>query len=243
MPVVQTNNSSAFIGGVEIGSRYQFGKLVVGWEGDVTWGDINNTSTLPTAARSPPGLLTRSLSTSINWTGTGPRRSVSPTTTGCSTERPAQRSRASATPRTFTAARHSRVRRHWHRQEPRRLDGRHRPRVGVLAELVGKAEYDYLDFGNRNVAINGSFSASCPSARPAGQQPRQPVQGWSELQVHAELLVRNPRRDALARAPGRWPGALRLTLAKRTIERATISCAARTGWRWPQRFRGRQEIS
>ena len=44
-PVVQTNNPSAFIGGVEIGSRYQFGKLVVGWEGDVTWGDINNTST------------------------------------------------------------------------------------------------------------------------------------------------------------------------------------------------------
>jgi hypothetical protein len=37
VPVLQTNNPSSFIGGVEVGSRYQFGKLVVGWEGDVTW--------------------------------------------------------------------------------------------------------------------------------------------------------------------------------------------------------------
>jgi outer membrane immunogenic protein len=39
VPVIQTTNSSGFIGGVEGGDRYQFGKLVVGWEADITWGD------------------------------------------------------------------------------------------------------------------------------------------------------------------------------------------------------------
>ena len=56
-PVVQTNKPSAFIGGVEIGSRYQFGKLVVGWEGDVTWGDINNTEHPCQRRPSPPGCV------------------------------------------------------------------------------------------------------------------------------------------------------------------------------------------
>ncbi len=71
VPVTQTNKGSGFIGGVEVGSRYQFGKLVVGWEGDVTWGDINNTSTTTNAGPLGAGLISRSLSTSVNWTGTG----------------------------------------------------------------------------------------------------------------------------------------------------------------------------
>jgi outer membrane immunogenic protein len=33
VPVIQTTNSSGFIGGIEGGSNYQFGNLVVGWEG------------------------------------------------------------------------------------------------------------------------------------------------------------------------------------------------------------------
>jgi outer membrane immunogenic protein len=44
-PVIQTTTSSSFIGGVEGGDRYQFGKLVIGWEADITWGDMNGTST------------------------------------------------------------------------------------------------------------------------------------------------------------------------------------------------------
>jgi opacity protein-like surface antigen len=32
VPVVQTTTGSAFIGGIEAGDRYQFGKLVLGWE-------------------------------------------------------------------------------------------------------------------------------------------------------------------------------------------------------------------
>ena len=39
VPVVQTTTGSGFIGGVEGGDRYQFGKLVVGWEADMTWGE------------------------------------------------------------------------------------------------------------------------------------------------------------------------------------------------------------
>jgi outer membrane immunogenic protein len=45
VPVIQTTNSSGFIGGIEGGSNYQFGNLVVGWEGDITWGGVNGTST------------------------------------------------------------------------------------------------------------------------------------------------------------------------------------------------------
>jgi outer membrane immunogenic protein len=45
VPVIQTTTSSGFIGGVEGGDRYQFGKLVIGWEADITWGGVNGTST------------------------------------------------------------------------------------------------------------------------------------------------------------------------------------------------------
>ena len=45
VPVIQMVNRSGFIGGIEGGDRYQFGKLVVGWEADMLWGGINGTST------------------------------------------------------------------------------------------------------------------------------------------------------------------------------------------------------
>jgi outer membrane immunogenic protein len=73
VPAVQTVNTSGFIGGVEGGSRYQFGKLVVGWEGDITFGKINGTST--TSFVGPLGALgippiSRSLAVNTNWTAT-----------------------------------------------------------------------------------------------------------------------------------------------------------------------------
>src|ERR1700760_2253955 len=43
-PPVQTTSGSSFIGGIEGGDRYQFGKLVIGWEGDIAWGDTGGTS-------------------------------------------------------------------------------------------------------------------------------------------------------------------------------------------------------
>jgi opacity protein-like surface antigen len=57
--VLTCGRTRGSIGSVEVGSRYQFGKLVVGWEGDVTWGDITTTNAGPLGA----GLLSRSLST------------------------------------------------------------------------------------------------------------------------------------------------------------------------------------
>jgi outer membrane immunogenic protein len=70
-PVVQTTTGSGFIGGVEGGDRYQFGKLVIGWEADMTWGQIggsSNTGFGPSFF--PPLTFNRALNTSINWTGT-----------------------------------------------------------------------------------------------------------------------------------------------------------------------------
>src|SRR6516162_4343508 len=56
VPVVQTTDSSSFIGGIEGGDRYQFGKLVIGWEADMNWGNMNGTSV---SSFSPvPGLFT-----------------------------------------------------------------------------------------------------------------------------------------------------------------------------------------
>ena len=67
VPVIQTTNSSGFIGGIEGGSNYQFGNLVVGWEGDITWGSVNGTSTTSFGAPLlPPGVLTRSIAANTN---------------------------------------------------------------------------------------------------------------------------------------------------------------------------------
>src|ERR1700693_693185 len=70
VPVVQTTTSSGFIGGVEGGDRYQFGKLVVGWEADMTWGGVNGTST--TTFSPIPALFTvsRTLTADTKWVGT-----------------------------------------------------------------------------------------------------------------------------------------------------------------------------
>jgi outer membrane immunogenic protein len=73
VPVIQSTNPSAFVGGVEGGSRYQFAKLVVGWEADITWGNLNGTNT--TSFTSPViggGIapITRSITTDTKWVAT-----------------------------------------------------------------------------------------------------------------------------------------------------------------------------
>jgi outer membrane immunogenic protein len=73
VPVIQTTNPSAFIGGIEGGSRYQFAKLVVGWEGDITWGNLNGTNTTSFSSPIIGGVLppiTRSLTTDTKWVAT-----------------------------------------------------------------------------------------------------------------------------------------------------------------------------
>jgi outer membrane immunogenic protein len=70
-PVVQRTTGSSFIGGIEGGDRYQIGKLVVGWEGDIAWGDTGGTSTTSFGPTLAPGVtFTRALNTSIKWTAT-----------------------------------------------------------------------------------------------------------------------------------------------------------------------------
>ena len=162
VPVVQTNNSSAFIGGVEVGSRYQFGKLVVGWEGDVLWGNLNNTSTTSNGGPLAPGLLTNSLSTTINWTGTGTAQVgiahgnwLLYGKAGAAVENVnyTQNIAAVGIP-VFSGTGSDKNRVGW--------------TVGTGIEWAFwqnwsvKAEYDYLDFGNRNVAINGSVLGVLP---------------------------------------------------------------------------------
>jgi opacity protein-like surface antigen len=71
VPVIQTTDSSSFIGGVEGGDRYQFGKLVIGWEADMVWGSNNNSTSI--SSFSPvPGLFTvsRALTADTKWQGT-----------------------------------------------------------------------------------------------------------------------------------------------------------------------------
>ena len=70
-PVVTTTDGSGFIGGVEGGDRYQFGKLVVGWEADMTWGGVNGTnSTTFGPSFFPPLTFTRTITADTNWQGT-----------------------------------------------------------------------------------------------------------------------------------------------------------------------------
>ena len=75
VPAIQTTDSSGFIGGVEGGSNYQFGNLVVGWEGDITWGGVNGTSVSGFGAPLlPPGVLSRAITADTNWTATATSR-------------------------------------------------------------------------------------------------------------------------------------------------------------------------
>jgi outer membrane immunogenic protein len=70
-PVIQTTSGSSFIGGIQGGDRYQIGKLVVGWEGDIAWGDTGGTSTTAFGPSIVPGVtFGRTLNTSIKWTAT-----------------------------------------------------------------------------------------------------------------------------------------------------------------------------
>jgi outer membrane immunogenic protein len=163
VPVVQTTTSSGFIGGVEGGDRYQFGKLVVGWEADMTWGGVNGTSTTTFSPIGvPPGIfnLTRSITTNTNWTGTA----VS--TLGIAHDRWLIYGKAGV------AWEHTNYTDNWTGNLvgivfPAFTGTGSENRVGwtvgtgiewaIWNNWSVKAEYDYLDFGTRNVAINGTI--------------------------------------------------------------------------------------
>jgi outer membrane immunogenic protein len=160
-PVIQTTRNSSFIGGVEGGDRYQFGKLVIGWEADMVWGS-NNNATSTTAFGSldvPPGIVSRSLSADTKWAGTAT------STVGIARDRWLIYGKAGvAWAKTdFTD--------NWTVAGVPLFSGTGSTSssnqvgwtVGTGIEWAiwnnwsVKAEYDYLDFGNKTVAINGAI--------------------------------------------------------------------------------------
>jgi outer membrane immunogenic protein len=67
-PYAQGISASGFIGGGEGGARGQFGKLVVGVEGDITWGNLNGTNA---SAFGPDSFtVSRAFTADTNWTAT-----------------------------------------------------------------------------------------------------------------------------------------------------------------------------
>jgi outer membrane immunogenic protein len=167
VPVTQTTNSSGFIGGVEGGMRYQLGKLVVGTEADITWGNVNGTSTTSFGPPGAPGLLTRSITADSNWIGTATN------SIGIAHDRWLIYSKAGV------AWTHTNYTDNWVANVggsiPLFTGAGSENRVGwtvgagiewaVWNNWSVKAEYDYLDFGTTNVAISGTV---LPSALPTG---------------------------------------------------------------------------
>ena len=181
VPVIQTVKSSGFIGGIEGGDRYQFGKLVVGWEADMLWGGINGTSTTTFGPSFAPSSLTRSITANTNWTAT------STSSVGIAHDRWLIYGKAGV------AFEHTNYTDNWTANIPGQQCNVNGGAAAVCVMAGGfgggsfplfsgtggetrvgwtvgtgiewaiwnnwsiKAEYDYLDFGSRTVAINGSI--------------------------------------------------------------------------------------
>src|SRR5262249_3944060 len=138
-------------------------KLVVGWEADITWGNVDGTSaTTFSPVGVPPGAfnLTRSFTTSSTWMAT----SVS--TVGIAHDRWLIYGKAGV------AYTHNNYTDNWTGGGailgafPAFSGANSENRTGwtvgaglewaVWENWSVKAEYDYIDFGNRTVAINGT---------------------------------------------------------------------------------------
>jgi outer membrane immunogenic protein len=163
-PVIQTTTSSGFIGGVEGGDRYQFGKLVVGWEADMTWGGLNGTSTNTFGPSFfPPLTITRSITADTNWTGTAT------STLGIAHDRWLVYGKAGVAWAHTNYTENSTVNLGVGPGFTTGLfsglgsENRIGWTVGTGVEWAiwnnwsVKVEYDYLDFGNKTVAVNGTL--------------------------------------------------------------------------------------
>ena len=158
VPVIQSTNPSAFIGGIEGGSRYQFGKLVVGWEGDITWGSLNGTNTTSFTSPVIGGIpaITRSITTDTRWVATAT------STVGVAHNNWLLYGKAGV------AWENVNYTDNWSIAGIPLFGGTgSNDRVGwtvgtgvewaVWQNWSIKAEYDYLDFGTKNVALNGTI--------------------------------------------------------------------------------------
>ena len=198
VPVIQTTNSSGFIGGIEGGDRYQFGKLVIGWEADWVWGNQNSTSTTTFGPVFAPAILTRAIGANTKWQGTAT------STVGIAHDRWLIYGKAGV------AWAHFDYTDNWNVNivgigVPLFTGLGSENRVGwtvgtgvewaIWNNWSIKAEYDYLDFGNKTVAINGNIP-SWPRQSPGVVRPRehpahQPAQVRPELAHRPEHLVRS----------------------------------------------------
>jgi outer membrane immunogenic protein len=151
-PYAQGISASGFIGGLDGGARRQFGKLVVGVEGDITWGNLNGTN----ASAFGPDTFTisRAFTADTNWTAT------TAATFGTTLD-----------PTVLLYGKAGVAWANTHYMDSWSVPGMPSfggtgsdTRVGwtlgtgvewaVSNSLSLKAEYDYLDFGKRNVAID-----------------------------------------------------------------------------------------
>jgi outer membrane immunogenic protein len=146
--------NSGFIGGIEGGDRYQFGKLVVGWEADMVWGNVNGTGVSGFAPAGVP--IATTLQVNNRWTGTAT------SSVGIAHDRWLIYGKAGVawTHNDYTGAQSivgipifagvgGESRTGW--------------TVGTGIEWAIwnnwsiKAEYDYLDFGTRTTGVNGAI--------------------------------------------------------------------------------------
>jgi len=152
---LQTTSSSGFIGGIEGGSNYQIGKLVVGWEADWLWGGINGTSNSTFGPVGAP--VTATIMTNTPWTGTVTSR------VGIAHDRWLAYGKAGVAYEhsTFTGTASSAAAPGLFSSTG--ADSRTGWTVGGGLEWAFwnnwsmKAEYDYLDFGNRALLVNGAI--------------------------------------------------------------------------------------
>ncbi len=157
VPVIQTTNSSGFLGGGQIGSNYQIGKLVVGWEGDASWSRINGTSTSTFVPLGGGGSFSRALAANTDWTATLTTR------IGIAHDHALFYGKAG------TAIAHTNYTDNWTANPGGPFfsgtgsETRQGWTTGVGIEyafaqnLSFKAEYDYMNFGSRTAAINGTI--------------------------------------------------------------------------------------
>src|SRR3984957_14789277 len=183
VPVAQPTFSGGFIGGVEGGLRYQLGKLVVGTEADITWGSVNGTSTTNWV---PLGILSRSISADTTWIATAT------SSIGIAHNNWLIYTKAGV------AYAHTNYTDNWVGGGIPLFTGADSENrvgwtVGAGVEWAFwnnwsvKAEYDYLDFGNKTVAINGTVLSGI--VRDGERATHQPIQGRFEM-APPKFLVR-----------------------------------------------------
>jgi len=173
--VVTTTTGSGFIGGIEGGDRYQFGKLVIGWEADMAWGNVDSTTS--TFFTPTPGVtISGTRTNNLKWTGTAT------SSVGIAHDRWLVYGKAGVAWAHFDQTANSVV------ADPGGVtvfgpgtfpllsatsgDDRVGWTVGTGVEWAIwnnwsiKAEYDYIDFGTKTTAVSGIILPSTASATP-----------------------------------------------------------------------------